>query len=174
MKSLTIKHKIRRAHHEEFSTLIQIWEDSVMDSHQFLTNQDIADYKSILTTTNFYNTEIFLIEIDKQIKGFIGLMVNKIQLLFIAPQSFGMGLGTALINFAIDNKDVKHVDVNEQNITAHRFYLNKGFRNVEKFSSDATGKPYPVISMVKPNKALKVYYYLKALFEKKGYNKNNN
>lgn len=161
-----MSHNIRQAKQSEYGALINLWEGSVYASHDFLTEKDITDYRDLLIITSFYDTEIFVIEVNNEIKGFIGLIFQKIQLLFVHAKCFGRGYGTALINFAIDKKKVTHVDVNEQNTRAYHFYFKMGFKCFKRYPMDGSGKNYPVLSMSRVENRQSTLDYLKSYFRK--------
>jgi putative acetyltransferase len=81
------------------------------------------------------------------ILGFLGTSAEKIEMLFIHPQSQGKGLGKALLQFAVSMLKRKSVDVNEQNIQALGFYRQFGFTVTSRSETDSLGKPYPLLTL---------------------------
>lgn len=77
----------------------------------------------------------------------MGLSRELIEMLFVAPQEQGKGYGSRLIDFAIREKCIDKIDVNEQNSVAVRFYLNKGFEIISRDEFDAAGRPFPVLHL---------------------------
>lgn len=138
---------ISKAHVSDYDELIQLWEASVSATHKFLTERDIQDYKLLIYDYYFDLQDLYYLKDADRMLGFIGLNADFIQMLFVSPNVIGKGIGTALINFAIDAHGAKTVDVNEQNTDAVEFYKNIGFEVVERSEEDAAGKPYPVLSM---------------------------
>jgi len=138
---------ILKAQSEDYAKLIQLWEESVRATHQFLSEKDIADYKLLIYDYYFDTQNLYYILAKNQIQGFIGLNDDFIQMLFVRPDLIGQGIGKTLINFAVKEHDAKTVDVNEQNVNAVGFYQKLGFHVVERFEMDAAGKPYPILSM---------------------------
>lgn len=84
---------------------------------------------------------------ERRITAFMGLSNEMIEMLFVAPQEQGKGFGSRLIDFAIKEKGIYKIDVNEQNTIASRFYQHKGFKIVSRDAFDAAGKPYPVLHL---------------------------
>ena len=138
---------IRRIGKSEHPQVLQLWERSVRESHDFLNEQDIVDYRVLMEEQYLERTKLYAAEENGIMKGFIGLSGDQIRLLFISPDSLRMGFGKKLLNFAIHEKQMKHVDVNGQNTAAYRFYYSAGFRIVKKYPFDGAGKPYPVWSL---------------------------
>jgi putative acetyltransferase len=81
------------------------------------------------------------------ITGFGGTTPGKLEMLFIAPDYRGMGLGKKLLNYAIENYRVTELDVNEQNPQALGFYEKQGFETVGRSEVDGLGRPYPMLRM---------------------------
>lgn len=130
----------------DYPILAEIWERSVRATHDFLTENDIAEIKTALATVYFPNVELFAIRNESDIAGFIGLSGNKIEMLFIDSGLQGLGYGSALMDFAV-SCGATAVDVNEQNPAALRFYLAKGFRIVSRDEKDEAGRPYPLLNL---------------------------
>lgn len=63
------------------------------------------------------------------------------------PSEQGKGYGKALLDFAINEKGLHKVDVNEQNESAFRFYINQGFEIISRDETDAQGKPFPILHL---------------------------
>ena len=138
---------IQRADATNYDELINLWEESVVATHTFLSQKDIEDYKLLIYDYYFDQQELYYIRAESQIQGFIGLNEDFIQMLFIKPEFIGHGIGKALINFAIKKHGASKVDVNEQNTPAVKFYQRIGFEVTERFDEDAAGKPFPILSM---------------------------
>ena len=59
---------------------------------------------------------------DDEVVGFIEIENSKLEMLFIASNQRGKGLGKALLNCSMKNYDVCELTVNEQNSQAISFY----------------------------------------------------
>lgn len=71
---------------------------------------------------------------DGAVKGMIRISGDEIQKLFVEPQFQSQGIGTKLIEFAIQEKNAKWLWVLEYNKRGIKFYERYGFRlNGEKF-----------------------------------------
>ncbi len=68
-------------------------------------------------------------------------------MLFVAPASFGKGIGRQLVELAIARYGVQYVDVNEQNPLAAGFYRHIGFEMFERLEMDEQGNPFPILKM---------------------------
>ncbi|MDU2063301.1 MAG: acetyltransferase [Sporomusaceae bacterium] len=132
----------------EYGTLINIWENAVRATHDFLTEEDIQFYKPLILNEYFQQVKLFCHKDSKnQITGFMGIADGNLEMLFIDPRSRGQGLGKALLLHAIEQEKVEHVDVNEQNDQAIGFYKHIGFQVISRSELDGQGKPYPILHM---------------------------
>lgn len=87
------------------------------------------------------------IEKSNVLLAFIGIKDNMIQMLFVDDKYVRKGIGSKLVDYVIDNYDIKHVEVNEDNLIAHKFYLNKGFKDLKRKEYDDYNDPYSIIIM---------------------------
>jgi len=139
-------HFIERASTQYYEVLIEIWETSVRATHHFLNEEDIVFFKTMMK--QYLDTvKLFTIKDTSAICGFVGLSDDKLEMLFIHPAYTGKGLGKKILKYAIDEMNVRKVDVNEQNENAVRFYLHNGFRIIERSELDSSGKPYPILHL---------------------------
>ncbi|MEQ7917744.1 GNAT family N-acetyltransferase [Xanthomonas sp. WHRI 1810A] len=132
----------------DFAELTQVWEDSVRATHDFLPDGYIALLKNLLLTQ--YLAAVSLVSLrdsNLKIMGFAGTTVGKLEMLFIAPEARGQGLGKKLLNYAIEHFDIHELDVNEQNPQALGFYSKQGFEVVGRSKVDGLGRPYPMLRM---------------------------
>jgi putative acetyltransferase len=128
--------------------LIELWESSVRATHDFLLEEDINFYKSNLNKY-FDAVDIYLIRNNNnKIAAFMGISEDNIEMLFVHPNDMGQGIGTSLVEFAINELKIKKVDVNEQNKRAFRFYEKMGFHVVNRSALDNEGRPYPILHLV--------------------------
>jgi putative acetyltransferase len=70
-----------------------------------------------------------------------------VDLLFIAPEHFGRGVGQRLLRHAVAELNAERLDVNEQNPQALGFYLHEGFEIIGRSATDGLGQPYPLLHM---------------------------
>lgn len=79
--------------------------------------------------------------------AFAGIAGDMLEMLFVAPEARGRGLGRALVEYVTTHCGVQRVDVNEQNPQAVGFYRRMGFRTTRRDAIDPSGKPYPILHM---------------------------
>lgn len=127
--------------------VLRVWEASVRATHDFLRPEDIDFFKAIVETIDFNQFDVRLALSGDKVLGFLGVAGNKLEMLFLDPESIGKGVGKALTRLAIDELHVTEVDVNEGNTNAVAFYKHFGFEQYDRTPLDSSGKPYPILMM---------------------------
>lgn len=134
--------------------VIAVWERSVRATHHFLLKEDIEYFKSIVVMIDFTQFTVYCACPEQDtVAGFIGVLNQKIEMLFVDPTYIGKGIGKQLTNFAINSLQATAVDVNEQNTQAVNFYTHLGFVTYERMPTDSEGKEYPILKMRLANNA---------------------
>ena len=128
--------------------LTNLWERSVKTSHHFLNLNEIERIKQYVPNELRKVAKLFVaIEKSNVLLAFIGIKDNMIQMLFVDDKYVRKGIGSKLVDYVINNYDIKYVEVNEDNLIAHKFYLNKGFKDLKRKEYDDYNDPYPIIIM---------------------------
>lgn len=139
---------IRLAFKEDFEEITDVWEASVTATHDFLSREDIANLREKIRH-EYLSLVHLVVQTDEQgrIQGFVGVADQKIEMLFIRPELQGLGIGRALLQFAVSEMGAILVDVNEQNPRAIGFYERMGFRVFGRSPLDGQGRPFPLLHM---------------------------
>jgi putative acetyltransferase len=139
---------VREGRPADRGVLLEIWLRSVRATHAFLTETDIQVLLPLVRDQALPHLELWVLSSDDGVlAGFIGLSGSMVEALFIAPEWFGHGGGTLLLDHARRLKGALSVDVNEQNPEALRFYLAKGFTVVGRSPLDAQGRTFPLLHL---------------------------
>ncbi|MBI6549241.1 GNAT family N-acetyltransferase [Xenorhabdus lircayensis] len=140
--------QIQQANKTDFSTLIQIWEASVLATHDFLPKAMIEILRPQILNDYLPNLTVYK-AVDEQhnIVGFISTAQHRVEMLFVLPQARGTGIGKMLLKFAIDALQINELDVNEQNIQGVGFYQHMGFQVFSRSELDGQGNPFPLLHM---------------------------
>lgn len=134
---------------EELSDeLTRVWEEAVRSSHHFLTEDDIRFYRQRMRGMYLPAVDLYVIR-DTHIAAFMGLSDDMVEMLFVLPSEKGNGYGSTLLRYALHDRHIHKIDVNEDNAEAYRFYLNRGYRVTGRDDTDADGRPSPIIHMEK-------------------------
>ncbi len=131
----------------EYSKLVSIWHSAVSASYDFFTPDDIAFYRE--RVAQFYLPAVFLTvaEVDGVTCGFAGIADGKLEMMFVSDEYRGTGVGTALMNDALEREPGLTLSVNEQNEHALDFYRRHGFVVDGRSELDADERPFPMIHM---------------------------
>ncbi|RYY19766.1 MAG: GNAT family N-acetyltransferase [Chitinophagaceae bacterium] len=132
----------------DYRKLIEVWEASVRATHHFLSSDDILFYRKLIFAQYFDLVHLVCAKSPEGlIIGFMGVLQEKLEMLFIDPVYRGEGAGKILVTYACEVMKVSKVDVNEQNEQAVGFYHRLGFKTVNRVPVDGMGKPFPVLHM---------------------------
>lgn len=130
----------------EYPQLVAVWEASVRATHDFLRDSDREFYRERLPG---YFGAVRLTAARElgsgRIVAFLGTAGDGIEMLFVAPDDRGRGLGRRLVEYAVRVLGCRRVEVNEQNGQAVGFYERMGFRQAGREAVDGEGLPYPIL-----------------------------
>ena len=128
--------------------LLEVWERSVRATHLFLSAGEIAEIKTYVPQALREVPHLIVAwEAEGIPVGFMGVDGQKLEMLFLAPEERGQGLGKKLFQYGVEHFGIREVTVNEQNPQALGFYEHMGFRVYERLDHDEQGKPYPILNM---------------------------
>ena len=127
-----------------------IWQKSVEATHLFLSPQDIKDILPQVVI-GLKQIPILLVSFtdDDEPICFAGIADDKLEMLFLSPDYFQQGIGYKMISTAIQDYQIKYVDVNEQNLKALKFYLRQGFTIFKRSPLDSDNRPFPILHLKK-------------------------
>lgn len=133
---------------EHYAEMLDVWENSVRATHNFITEEDIEFFKPIIIEQAFPAVTLKSVKDESgSIVGFVGVHEAKVEMLFISNEARGRGVGKVLLSYAIEQLGAMKVDVNEQNPQAAGFYKHMGFKVVSRSPFDDMGKPFPILHM---------------------------
>lgn len=140
---------IEPAQANDHARLTEIWEAAVRASHHFLSEADIQLFRPLVQTGYLPAAPWLAVARDAQGQalGFVGVEGDKVEMLFVDPGSHGQGIGRALLQHAMAERDARRVDVNEQNPGAVAFYARMGFVVEGRSERDGLGKPFPLLHL---------------------------
>ncbi|XTR39141.1 N-acetyltransferase [Paraclostridium tenue] len=120
---------IRKLENKDINIIMDIWLKSTIKAHNFIDeNYWRKNYNNV---KNIYIpiSDTFVYEYNGRIKGFISIINNDfIGALFVDVNSQGMGIGSKLIDYAINIYENLSLSVYKDNENAFAFYKNKNFK----------------------------------------------
>ena len=136
---------------ERFSALdelVSLWEASVRSTHVFLTADDIDGLKPVVRMALESIPHLWgMADRSGRWVACMGVDGEKLEMLFVHPAFFGLGLGRRLTGMAVRDPGVRFVDVNEQNPKAYGFYRRVGFSLIGRSEMDGQGNPFPILHL---------------------------
>ena len=67
------------------------------------------------------------------------------EMLFVSPSHIGVGIRHYIVQYGIDNFDIKEVTVNEHNPSAVGFNEHIGFKPYKRTDNDEQSRPFTLI-----------------------------
>ena len=126
--------------------LLDVWERSVRATHLFLSDAEVRRIKGYVPQALEAVEHLVVAEAEKPI-AFMGVQGGRLEMLFVAPEERGRGIGARLLRYGIDAYGVRELTVNEQNPQAIGFYEHMGFETYKRTDVDEEGGPYPLLYM---------------------------
>lgn len=132
----------------DLDALTDLWETSVRATHDFLAPDEICFYRSLVRGGALSAVRLWVVRRPGGgFAAFAGVADGMLEMLFVAPDLRGRGLGRCLVEHAVARCGVRRVDVNEENTQAAGFYARLGFRVVSCDPLDASGWPHPILHL---------------------------
>ena len=130
--------------------LLDLWESSVRATHLFLSENEIEGIKNYVPQALNEIPHLIIVENENQVPmGFMGIVEQHLEMLFISDEERGKGLGKELLKYGIEKYSINDLAVNEQNPLAKGFYEHMGFKVYKRTDHDEQGNPYPLLYMSK-------------------------
>lgn len=137
--------------------LVELWESSVRATHHFLTDGEIEAIKTYVPQALEQVPKLVVAEGENgSPTAFMGIDGRTLEMLFVAEEERGKGLGKKLIEYGISACSVRKLAVDEQNPLAKGFYEHMGFRAYKRTERDGQGNPYPLLYMKLDGRAAKI------------------
>lgn len=91
---------------DDFEELAEVWEASVRATHDFLSEADIRELRSLLPVRYLPAVELRCLRDAGRIVAFIGLNGSHIAMLFVRPEYRGRGCGRKLVEWAVARQEL--------------------------------------------------------------------
>lgn len=129
------------------ASLMRLWDASVRTTHHFLTDGDITRLRPFVDQGLRAIPVLGVAEEEGLPVGFTGVDGDKIEMLFVAADTLGRGIGRSLVTWATRQHGASRIDVNEQNAHAAAVYRHWGFTVYERTAVDDQGNAFPLLRM---------------------------
>ena len=130
--------------------LIAVWEASVRATHRFLSEAELRKIGAYVPQALNEAAHLIVAERNPEFPvAFMGVEGERLEMLFLAPEERGNGLGRRLVEYGIRRYGIREVTVNEQNPQAVGFYRHMGFEICRRTDCDEQGNPYPLLYMTR-------------------------
>lgn len=128
--------------------LLGVWESSVKATHLFLSENEINGIKKYVPQALTEIPHLIIAENENQVPlGFMGIVEQHLEMLFISHEERGKGIGKELLQYGMEKYSINDLAVNEQNPLAKGFYEHMGFKVYKRTDNDEQGNPYPLLYM---------------------------
>ena len=128
------------------NVLLEIWEQSVRATHLFLSDAEVKNIKAYVPQALKSVEQLIVAETEQPI-AFMGVQNGRLEMLFLAPEERGKGIGKQMLQYGIETYGITELTVNEQNPQAVGFYEHMGFETYKRTELDEEGDPYPLLYM---------------------------
>lgn len=126
--------------------LLEIWEQSARATHLFLSDAEVNAIRAYVPQALKSVEHLIVAETEKPI-GFMGIQNRRLEMLFLAPEERGKGLGKQLLQHGIETYGIVELTINEQNPQAVGFYEHMGFETYKRTELDEESNPHPLLYM---------------------------
>lgn len=126
--------------------LLEIWEQSVRATYLFLSDAEVNAIRAYVPQALKSVEHLIAAETEKPI-AFMGVQNGRLEMLFLAPEERGKGIGKQMLQYGIENYGIAELTINEQNPQAVGFYAHMGFEAYKRTEFDEEGHPYPLLYM---------------------------
>jgi len=132
---------IRKATARDYAKLADLWLAASLEAHHFIAAAYWHDMQKSVLRDYFPNSETYVFEDRRQLKGFISLMENNyIGALFVSPAYQGRQIGKKLLAYVRRRRSHLNLNVFTKNTKAIRFYQRENFKIVNEQKDVSTGE----------------------------------
>ncbi|MGJ9411459.1 GNAT family N-acetyltransferase [Aeromicrobium sp. CF4.19] len=138
---------IRVAGEADLDALTDVWERAARSTHGFMGDEDFAEARPYVRDHLLPSMDVWLAEdVEGTPVGLVGARGSHVEMLYIEPSQHGTGLGTRLLD-QVGEAGPTSVEVYAGNTHGLGFYESRGFHRVRTHTTDAFGRPFPVIHL---------------------------
>nr|WP_298921601.1 GNAT family N-acetyltransferase [uncultured Roseobacter sp.] len=124
---------------QDTETIVSIWRVASQKSHPFLSDAYLDILQKIIRKRFVELAETWIWEQQGVPVGFISVLEDDVTGLYVRPECQHQGIGRALLNFILSQRETVKLDVFARNRSGHRFYLRYGFAEIGRRFDDTSG-----------------------------------
>ena len=152
---------IRRMQRADIDRVADIWLDTNIRAHNFISKQYWQNNFSIVKEM-LSQSEIYVYEEKNEIQGFVGLSDKYIEGIFVSSKEQSKGIGNLLMCYVKNIKNQLSLSVYQKNIRAVNFYQKEDFNiqseNVDENTGEKAGSECEaLVDQLKQSGADEVY-----------------
>ena len=130
---------IRELQKSDIDQVADIWLDTNLKAHYFISAQYWKNNFELVKEL-LLQTTVYVYEDNQGIWGFIGLIDEYVEGIFVSDEMQSHGIGKALLNYAKDKRSKLLLNVYQKNTRAISFYQREGFDVQNSGLDEATGE----------------------------------
>ncbi|WP_111859588.1 GNAT family N-acetyltransferase [Acinetobacter sp. CFCC 10889] len=139
--------KIRSSLPNQHQQLLSVWQQCIESFQKKHDLQHVLKIKELITEHHYFrHLQLFHLEINHEIVGFIGLAYQKIEMFYVHPKYIGLGVGSALLKYAL-SLGIQEVDILENHPDLQHFYQKHGFEVIARSAWDTQGQLCPTLHL---------------------------
>jgi putative acetyltransferase len=132
--------QVREYRKSDLEAVLSSWEEATRLAHPFMTDEFISQERKNVAEIYLPNTDMWVVETDNKVEGFIALMGNEVGAIFLQPDFHGRGAGKALMDKAQELHGDLEVEVFKENDIGRKFYSQYGFKLLGEKLHEPTGQ----------------------------------
>ena len=121
--------------------IIDIWLEASFKSHDFIDRDYWTSMVDDMRSIYLPGSETYVFEIENKIVGFLSLVGNNLEAIFVKPEYQGRGIGKELILKAKELRSRLKLKVYKRNEMVMGFYEKAGFHTVSEQIDPGTDQP---------------------------------
>lgn len=136
---------IRKLEKTDIDQVANIWLEGNLTAHDFIPEKYWKDHFNMVKE-QLLQAEVYVYKDCQNISGFIGIMDEYVEGLFISEKMRSQGIGKQLLDFVKNKKRKLSLNVYQKNTRAVHFYQREGFKiGCESIDEDTNEKDYEMI-----------------------------
>ena len=130
---------IRELRKADINKVANIWLDTNITAHYFIPAQYWQNNFELVKELLLQAT-VYVYEHNQEIQGFIGLIDEYVEGIFVSDEMQSQGIGKLLLNFVKEKKTKLYLNVYQKNTRAIHFYQREGFEIQREGLDEVTGE----------------------------------